>query len=73
MSDEIIYPKVTEKSPSAKDIAKMAKNCSVKKLLLTHMRKHMDKEINQIKIKKELTDNFSGISGIAEDLLKIDL
>jgi ribonuclease Z len=73
MSDETIYPKVTEKSPSAKDIAKMAKNCGVKKLLLTHMRKHMDKEINQIKIKKELTDNFSGISGIAEDLLKIDL
>ena len=64
MSYETKFTKVTEKSPSAKDIAKMAENNGVK-TFLTHMRAHMDKKENQIKMKEELKNNFSGISGIA--------
>ena len=73
MSHETKFTKVTEKSPSAKDIAKMAENNGVKKLFLTHMRAHMDKIENQIKMKEELKNNFSGISGIAEDLMVLKL
>ena len=73
MSYETKFKKVTEKSPSAKDIAKMAENNGVQKLFLTHMRAHMDKEENQIKMKEELKNNFSGISGIAKDLMVLKL
>ena len=73
MSYENKFPMVTEKSPSAIEIANMANKSGVKKLLLTHMRTHMDEDKNQLQMKQELKDNFDGIAGIAEDLMKIEL
>ena len=73
MSHENKFPMVTEKSPSAKQIAKMAEAVGVKKLLLTHMRSHMDTKNNHFQMIKEMKENFSGESGIAEDLMKIEL
>jgi ribonuclease BN (tRNA processing enzyme) len=73
MSHENDFPMISDKSPSAKQIAKMANKAGVKKLLLTHMRSHMDLDENQFQIKQELNDNFEGNSGIAEDLMKIEL
>ena len=64
---------ITEKSPSAKQIAKMAEEVGVKKLLLTHMRTHMDSKNNHFQMIQEMKENFSGESGIAEDLMKIEL
>ena len=73
MSNENDFPMISDKSPSAKQIAKMANRAGVKTLLLTHMRSHMDLDENQLQIKQELHDNFEGVSGVAEDLMKIKL
>ena len=73
MSHEKKFPKITKKSPSADQIAKMAQRANVKQLLLTHMRSHMDTEENHLQMSKELKNNFSGISRIAEDLMEINL
>lgn len=73
MSHEKKFPKITKKSPSADQIAKMAQRANVKQLLLTHMRSHMDTEENHVQMSKELKNNFSGISRIAEDLMEINL
>ena len=73
MSNENDFPMISDKSPSAKQIAKMANKAGVKTLLLTHMRSHMDLDENQLQIKQELHDNFEGVSCVAEDLMKIKL
>ena len=73
MSNENDFPMISDKSPSAKQIAKMANKAGVKTLLLTHMRSHMDLDENQLQIKQELQDNFDGVSDVAEDLMKIKL
>ena len=33
----------------------------------------MDEDKNQLQMNQELKDNFDGIAGIAEDLMKIEL
>ena len=73
LSHENNYPTVTQFSPSAGEIASMAKNANVKRLLLTHIRKHMDTSAHLNDMKAEAALNFDGKIGIAEDLLQIEI
>lgn len=73
LSQEKNYTMIIEKYPCAKEIAVMSQLVNLKKLLLTHMRSHMDTELNHLQMKKEMKENFSGESGISEDLMIINL
>jgi len=55
-------------TPTPSEIATMAKRCGVRQLLLTHFRINMDRDDQHDAAKAMLSKNFSGPSGIAEDL-----
>ena len=73
LSHETDYPTITEFSPSASEIAKMAQKAGVGHLLLTHIRKHMDEAGCLEAMLAEAESHFSGIVEIAEDLKQINL
>ncbi len=60
-------------SPDPIEIARLAERCKARNLLLTHLRPSMDHDEIHQKIEIQLQNNFSGVSGIAEDLMVIDL
>ena len=64
---------IRKMSPDPVEIAQLAKRCDVGRLLLTHLRSSMDTdEVHKI-IDQQLKAHFEGQSGIAEDLLEIEL
>jgi ribonuclease BN (tRNA processing enzyme) len=66
-------PFIRKMSPDPVEIAQLAKRCDVGRLLLTHLRSSMDTdEVHKI-IDQQLKAHFEGQSGIAEDLLEIEL
>jgi len=73
LSHETGFPTITEFSPSAGEIAAMAQRAKVKKLLLTHIRKHMDTPEHQENMRAEAQAEFTGSFGIAADLMAIEL
>ena len=73
LSQETKYKTVMKFSPNAGEIAAMAQRTGVKKLRLTHIRAHMDKEEYHQQMQKEASAVFSGDFGIAEDLQCHDL
>lgn len=73
LSSETKYQFITDNSPSAEQIAAMAKRAGVKSVLLSHIRKHMDIGDHLDSIRSEAKDQFGGDIEIAEDLMVIDL
>jgi len=68
LSDEELHPAIKAMCPNPAEIAQMADRAGVKRLLLSHFRVHMDTEAGHRGAREELTANFSGAAGIAEDL-----
>lgn len=66
-------PHVRKMSPDPVEIAQLAQRCGVGRLLITHLRSSMDTEKIHAEINNQLKSNYSGSSGIAEDLLEINL
>ncbi len=64
---------VRKMSPDPIEIARLASRCRVGQLLITHLRSSMDEKQTRSQMRLQLSDNFSGQSGIAEDLMEITL
>ncbi len=73
LDGEQTHSAMADMTPTPKEIASMAQRCGVKRLILTHFRAHMDSPEIQANVKRELSKNFSGIAGIAEDLQICDI
>ena len=73
LRDETDFPTITEFSPSAGEIAQMAQAANVKRLLLTHIRKHMDVAGHLDAMRAEAAHYFTGEIAIAEDLMEIEI
>jgi ribonuclease Z len=67
-SSEPLHPALLATSPDPAQIAKMAQSAGVKRLYLTHFRIHMDTEEIHRRAYADLSEHFSGQSGIVEDL-----
>jgi len=65
---ETISPELDRQSPTPSQIAQFAQSVGVKKLLLTHFRRHMDAPDITASAKAALAQNFNGPAGVAEDL-----
>lgn len=63
-----IHPELDARSPTPSEIARFAESLGVKRLLLTHIRVQMDAPDQSRAALEALEQNFSGPSGIAEDL-----
>lgn len=64
---------IRKMSPDPVEIAQLGERCKVTKLLLTHLRSYMDTdEVRQMML-TQMSENFSGNSGIAEDLMEIEV
>jgi ribonuclease BN (tRNA processing enzyme) len=68
LSIDNIHPAIAEFSPTPADIAKAAQAASVKRLLITHFRIHMDSEEGHASADAELARHFDGQANIVEDL-----
>lgn len=66
-------PDMAAMTPTPSEIAAMAQNAGVKRLLLTHFRKSMDSEAHHKAALAAMAETFSGVAGIAEDLDLISL
>jgi ribonuclease BN (tRNA processing enzyme) len=64
---------IRKMSPDPIEIAQLAQRSGVKHLLLTHLRSAMDTPENRELMLGQLAENFTGQSGIAEDLQQIEL
>ena len=73
LREETDFPTVMEFSPHAGEIAAMARRAGVKRLLLTHIRAHMDEDRHHQQMLGDARAVFGGEVGIAEDLLRISL
>ena len=73
LSHETKYPTVMKFSPHAGEIAAMAERANVKKLLLTHIRSHMDSDAHHNQMMSEATSAYSRDVGIAEDFMQVIL
>lgn len=70
---EELHPALDPFCPSPSDIAEMAKNAGVKRLFLTHFRKHMDSKDGHKSAMRELQALFADNAGIVEDLDVYDI
>lgn len=68
LDGEEVHPILEEGSPTPSQIAAMAQDAGVKRLLLTHFRIHMDEESRRADALSRLKQGFAGHSGIVEDL-----
>ena len=73
MSGDETFEFIRKLSPDPVEIAQLAQRAGVKKLLATHLRVAMDTDEARQKILEDLKAHFDGESGIAEDLMVIEL
>ena len=73
LSGDVTNTFIRKMSPDPIELGQLAARCSVRKLLLTHLRSSMDTETTRREMIAELKDNFAGDAGIAEDLMEITL
>ncbi|MEP0940779.1 MAG: MBL fold metallo-hydrolase [Rhizobiaceae bacterium] len=73
MSGDVTNEFIRKMSPDPIEIACLATRCAVGQVLVTHLRASMDTDDGRRQILAELAANFSGVSGIAEDLLQIEI
>jgi len=64
---------LASKTTSPADIASLAQRAKVKRLVVTHLRAHMDTDDTHGEIMRQLRSGFDGPSSIAEDLMVFDL
>jgi ribonuclease Z len=67
------HPAMERLTPTPSEIAQLAQRAGVKRLLLTHMRVNMDAPTQQAELQAALSQNFTGPSGVAEDLDEFDI
>ena len=68
LGDEVVPEAMARLTPTPAEIAAMAQRCSVKRLLLTHFRVHMDQEERCRQACEDLAANYAGTAEITEDL-----
>jgi ribonuclease Z len=73
LSHETASAYIAARSPAPADIAAMAQRASVKKLVVTHFRPHMDAPGVHEKVLQEMKGAFSGEALIAEDLMEFEI
>lgn len=71
--DEEAHPEMARLAPTPAEIAEMAERARVKHLVLTHIRRHLDKAKHKSKALEDTRAVFTGKAEIAEDLLEITL
>lgn len=64
---------VAETTLSPAGIAAMAQRAGVKRLVITHLRAHMDTDACHREIRQQIQAAFSGESTIGEDLMSFEL
>ena len=60
-------------TPTPSEIGQMAKRTGADALMLTHFRKHMDKQEHFDRAIQNATDAFGRIVVIAEDLMQVEI
>ena len=70
---EVMHPALADLCPTPSEIASMAKRQGVKRLLLTHIRRHMDEPGKPEAAQRAMEAAFDGPSEITEDLRSYDL
>ena len=68
-----VHPSFHGSSPTPAEIARMATEAGVKRLLLTHFRIHMDSDEGHASATDELSAHFDGPAQIVEDLQIFDI
>ncbi|MGI9421287.1 MAG: MBL fold metallo-hydrolase [Geminicoccaceae bacterium] len=68
LDGEEMHPAMVPLTPTPSDIASMAERCNVKRLALTHIRRHMDEPGKHESAHAAMKAVFSGSSEITEDL-----
>ena len=73
LSHETASAYIAARSPAPADIAAMAQQAGVQKLVVTHFRPHMDAPGVHESVLAEMNDTFAGEALIAEDLLEFEV
>ncbi|MGI9355871.1 MAG: MBL fold metallo-hydrolase [Rhizobiaceae bacterium] len=71
LTDDKTNAYIRKMSPDPVEIGQLAQRCAVKQLLITHLRSAMDDEATHARMVDDLTANFNGQAGIAEDLIEV--
>jgi ribonuclease Z len=72
-SGEQVHPALMQMSPDPGEVVRMTQKADVKRLFLTHFRIHMDSQTGHTAASAALATDFSGESGIVEDLQEFEI
>lgn len=73
LSSDDVHRAIADYAPTPVQIAAMAREAQVRRLLLTHFRNHMDSDEGHASAARELADNFPGPAAVVEDLQTYDI